>query len=222
VGFYQLNVIGDLAGEQTNNVFHYYSSGVPAGGELPSQSLWSLFGFDTSPTTSVAQSWLFCVSSAWKCTGIFVRDLYSDTDFFDFVYGTPPTGGQPAEFTSPFASYAFRTNRVRLNVRRGSKRIAGVSEVQVTNGIVISGFRAALADFAQTMSDTLTSTVLGSSLIFQPAVISLKRQISEETGKVEYVLYPPEEQLDHTAVGVNWQSLVNVTSQSTRKYGRGV
>lgn len=153
-----------------------------------------------------------------------VKALYDDpTDFIDRGYAAGVTGVSTATNpSSPALAFGFKTNRVRTDIARGTKRIVGVDELAIGAGGAIDGtFQPVLNTLADLFSETLTYTEGGSSLSFLPCVLGRKKTVVVG-GPTKYEFYPTlSEQLEHTANGVVWQAYTNVRTQVSRQYGHG-
>ena len=171
---------------------------------------------------SLAQNIRVNLSNLVRFLEITSRAIYSVTDFYASPINPPRFGGVSGEGSAPFVAFGFRTNRVRTDVRRATKRFVGVSEDDVTTGGEISGGRfAGLTDLASVMSQNLTYTDEGQTLTFIPVVCG-KQRYTTQTGSVGYRYFPTlEEQLTRTAESVVWQPYPTVRSQTSRQYGRG-
>jgi hypothetical protein len=149
------------------------------------------------------------------------RELYSLTDFYEAVYSPPIEGTWAAvSAESPLVAYGFYTDRVRLDIRRGTKRFVGVTEDAVDPGGNVS---VAMLDFLADVAEKMSEVLVGTTAAYAPAVISRERVVDPETERVTYQLYATEaEQEEHTAVGVTWTPYTTVRSQTSRQYGRGI
>jgi len=119
----------------------------------------------------------------------------------------------------PFVAYGLKSTRTRTDIRRGTKRLAGVLEADVqAGGELTSGAKTLVANLAEKMGEIL----VGATANYSPAVISRERVVDEETGKVTYRLYASESvQEENTMFDVSWQGYDFVRSQVSRQYGRG-
>lgn len=150
------------------------------------------------------------------------RNIYSTTDFYTRPFATSTNGQQSGEGMSPIQAYGFRTSRVRTDVRRGTKRFAGVSESLITSGGLLTetGLTAANA-LKDKMDDALSYDDEGNTLTYTPCVCG-KEAYTTPSGKTAYRYYGTEaSQLAHTASGVLWETYDTVRSQVSRQYGRG-
>jgi hypothetical protein len=211
------------------NRFHYVQSGTPAA-VTPSFALTFATGFAPatgSPPTfesdTLADYFKGSVSLQLQFISVFSRNLYSATDFYEVPYPVPVVGGQTGEAASPALAYGLFSNRVRTDVRRGQKRLSGVTETLVdAGGVVSAGQVAGLASLCGKMSDILTYDDEGNTLSFTPCVLGLDEYTTDK-GNTAYRVFPTEsEQLSHTAQGISWQPYTTVRTQVSRQYGRGV
>lgn len=212
-------------GQQVINRWTYQSAGTPAAVSL-SYGLTSAFGA-IEPVGGWDATTVFGKLKDIVCNGVHfdeiqVENLYSATDFYlaPFVAGT--TGNATGECMTPVAAYGFTTNRVRTDIRRATKRFAGVTEGAVNaGGIIDSGQLGALNTLAEYMSAALSYDDEGSTLTYTPVVLS-KQKYTAPSGKSAYRYWPTEsEQVARAAVGVTWSPYDTVRSQVSRQYGRG-
>lgn len=210
------------------NRFHYIASGTPAA-VTHSFGLLSATGFlagaivsGSFPEETMARSMQDLQVGALQYVSAYARDLYSVTDFYESPYPSAVDGNQgSAAGASPFEALGFYSSRVRTDVRRGQKRIAGYPGAWSTPGGVIQAAAADfIAGFAGEMSEVQSYDDEGNTLTYSPAVLGLEKVIVD--GAPVYRLYStPEEQLEHAAVGVLWQPYSTARSQVSRQYGRG-
>lgn len=221
-------------GQQCINRWNYSMSGTPAA-VTGSFALAFAFGavYDTVavPPGYPAGTILDALTYTMTDDGVFEQltalNVYSVTDFYQTPFVPPYAGKATGEGMSPFTSVGYRTNVVRRDISRGTKRTTAVPEAFVGDGgtIDISGGSRA-ADVASRMTDVLTYDDEGNTLTFTPCVVSKQRYEvevdGEPTGRFAYRYYPTEaEQLEHIAAGVTWSPYANVRSQVSRQYGRG-
>ena len=210
-------------GRAVLNRWHYNSSGTPASVSL-SFALVSAFGGIPDPITSefpddtIMNQLAGIQSEDLVYVELSATALYDVTDFYSVPYPPSQAGTQGETAMSPFIAYPLSSNRVRTDIRRGFKRFAGVSEAYVGDGGVIeAGMPALLTNLADLMSDTLEYDDEGNTLSFQPAILSLELE-TPVTNPRRYHLYSTlAEQLEHTALGINWTAGGFVTTQNTRK-----
>lgn len=224
---YEIDLFGSYYGQETVNRFNYLSTGTPAS-VLGSFALTSAFGMIDDagdfPATGVFQRILNLVAVPWTAVTAQVRAAgdYDVEDFYERPFVPPAPGLSTGDAMSPATAYGFRTNRVRLDIDRGTKRFAGVTEGNVgTGGTLDIGSGTALQLLADAMSDTLTYDDEGSTLTFTPCVVG-KQPYTTESGKTAYRYYSTlVAQLEHIASGVLWQPYATVRTQTSRQYGRG-
>jgi hypothetical protein len=210
-------------GRSVLNRWNYNGSGTPAAVSM-AFALASAFGavpsiIDGNFEDGTVLGELFSVQSEGLVyQELQVEALYDVTEFYTTPYPTTQNGSQGGTAMSPFIAYAFRTNRIRTDIRRGFKRICGVSEQYVGEaGVVEAGMPALLDNLATAMSETLSYDDEGNTLTFQPCVLSLEL-VTPVTNPRKYKLYDTEaEQLDHAALGVVYSAGGFVTTQNSRK-----
>lgn len=210
------------------NRFHYLQSGTPAA-VTPSFGLLFATGFAPatgSPPTFAAgtlAAWFRgSVSGSLQFHSAYARNLYVNTDFYELPYPVPVTGALTNNATSPAMSYGLFSNRVRTDIRRGMKRIAGVTEETLdTGGVITTTHLGVLASLATKMGDVLSYDDEGNTLTYSPCILGVK-EYETPRGNRAYKPYPTKaEQLEHIADGVDWQPYTQVRTQVSRQYSRG-
>jgi len=221
-------MFGTYFNQQIVNRFNYVSSGVPAA-VLGSFALMKAFGAipDNAiyPAAAPFAKIMQYLSTSLSITTVTARAAadYDPTDFYERPFVTPYTGAAGGDGMSPAVAYGYRTNRVRLDIDRGTKRFAGVPETAVLGGGVIgAAFFAELVLTANALSAVLSYDDEGNTITFSPCVVSKEEYVTPR-GKRAYRYYPTlSEQLEHVALGIQWQPYANVRTQTSRQYGRGV
>lgn len=225
---YELTMFGTFYNQQIINRFNYVSTGSPAA-VLGSFALMSAFGAIPNgavyPANAPFAKIMQYLSSAFSVNTITARAAsdYDPVDFYERPFPTPYVGLAGGDAMSPAVAYGYRTNRVRLDIDRGTKRFVGVPETAVLSGGVIgAAFFAELVQTAAAMSAVLTYDDEGNTLTFSPCVVSKDEYVTPR-GKRAYRYYPTlAEQLEHVALGIQWQPYATVRTQTSRQYGRGV
>lgn len=183
---------------------------IPTNGLFPADTLGRLIQDNQSPDVVFSN--------------VLVKALYDDpTDFYDYAFPTGVTGKQAiGQSMSPANAFGFRTNRVRVDVARGTKRFVGISEAVVSAGGVIDpGTLLGYDALAAEMSAVLPFTSSGASLSFAPAICG-KLEYTAPSGKRAYKYYPTlSAQLAKTALGIVWSPYNTVRTQTSRQYGNG-
>lgn len=214
-------------GQQCINRWNYLAD-VAVGGNQMSAGLAEEFGLfapgEDPNANSVLAQLQACTNGAGVFTDITVRDLYSDFDFLEAPLGF--NGTVTGEGYTPAMAYGFYSQRTRLDIRRGFKRIPGVSEGAVGTGGVLAGTGITMTnELAVKMSLNLSQVIAGTNVVFKPVILGKEKYQTNpgiEPAKYAYKLYQPEaEQLAHVAdVGV-WFPYTQVRTQGSRQYGRG-
>lgn len=219
-------------GQECINRWNYLASGTPAAVTL-SFALTSALGavFDTIavPPAYPPDGLMRLIAAAQVPQVVFdfisVRDLYSNTDFYETPFLQPLAGSATGDGMSPALAVGFRTNRTRADIRRGSKRFTGVSENHSGPGGVLAGAGVTTANaIAAKMSEILTYDDEGNTLSFAPIVMGRLKYFpnpADET-KPAYRKYPtPEQQLEHIATSIIYDPYPTIRTQTSRQYGRG-
>lgn len=223
-----------FAGQQCINRWNYVASGVPASVTYSfalTFALGAIFDEVAVPPGYPAAEMMRIIAAIQQNNVTFenitVKNLYSVTDFYSTPFVNALTGDQAGEANSPISAFGFYTNRVRTDIRRATKRFAGVAEAAAgSQGIITGGQLALMLTLANKMSANLTYDDAGNTLTFAPAVLGKQRYDPDSgnpspTGRA-YRYYPTEaEQLTKVAQGVIWNSYDTVRSQVSRQYGRG-
>lgn len=218
-------------GQEIINRFNYVSSGTPAAVSLSYALAWSLGAvYDAIAvppgyaSTKLMGRIASCQATGVRFETLSVRNLYSDTDFYETPFVPELRGNRATDGSAPFNALGFYSTRIRMSVRRGMKRFAGIAENMIDaggiiNSSIMSGIVKALAD---DLSEVLTYDDEGNQLSFTPAVCGKEAYTVASSGKKAYRYYETEaEQMLHTAVGVQWQAYDTVRSQTSRQRGRG-
>jgi len=225
---YELTLSGRLASQQWVCRWNYVSSGV---GASVSGSFGLMNAFGCIPDALVVypeapfKNLMRLPGSDCVVDSAVVRAAsdYDVEDFYERPFVTPYSGGSGEVVSSPVLSFGFRTNRVRLDVARGTKRLPGISEGSIGAGGVIAGATFTLmGEVADWFSQVLTYDDEGSTFTYTPCVVA-KLEYTTPSGKKAYKYYPTlETQLEHVAQGVTWQPYNTVRTQNSRQYGRGI
>lgn len=189
-----------------------------------SLALFDAFGTAISsgnfPDDTVMRALQLLMSNQVDFVDITVRDVFSNTDFVqsDFVGAT---GAVVADVLPAFNAFALNTNRVVYNIARGQKRITGVAENDQAAGFCTAPAYTRLTALAGAMSTELSGVVGGTTVLFQPCVVSkLKyRTNPDETERdpvYAYKYYPEATQFDHIASPVEWFGKQKISHQASR------
>jgi hypothetical protein len=147
-----------------------------------------------------------------------IRDAVSDdvlwqgyevvnlNDIDDFAYvGSGFTGALSGVTTAPFLAWGFRLNRSSRSIRNGSKRFVGVVEEAMDNrGEPTTTQQPLLDAIATALADTIENN-LNTGPQFEPVLVRLNQvtQLPELVVKVQSAVF------------------TRLTTQNSRKFGRG-
>lgn len=222
---YEITLRQELNSQQVINRFHYLMGGTPAG-VSGSFALTSAFGLiDTAgvfPAGLPFRELTEVQSNALTHLEADIRAMYDVEDFYTRPFIPPKAGAQLAGAFAPFVAYGLQTSRTTLAVRRGSKRIAGVTEDAVdAGGNISAGIVTALGELADALTDVLTYDDEGNTITFSPVILKFEKYTTP-SGKDAYRPYATLAlQLEHKATGIQWSPMPQVRSQVSRQYRRG-
>lgn len=227
MALYEVVVVAELFGQQIINRFNYLSAGTLAA-VSGSFALTSAFGaVPTGTPPAFAAGTVFDLmrdlqSDDLKINEVVTKNLYSATDFYTIPFGAL-TGKSTEGSTTPFIAYGLRTNRTRLDINRGQKRIAGVPEtVFGDGGVIVPSIVTALQALAAEMSAVLSYDDEGNTVTFAPVILGRDPEPVNDKGRKTYPLYPTESaQLAHIMQSIIWSEYPEVRSQVSRQYKRG-
>jgi len=234
MALYELVLEMDVFGVQTINRWNYVSTGTPAV-VSGSFALVSAFGaiYDNTaippgypPDTPLAAIMGMLPSSIGPVQ-ITALNVYDPVDFYQTPFAVVYAGALSGTVLSPLDSYGFRTNVVRRDIRRGTKRFSGVIAAAVeAGGSFTSAALTRMNLVAERMTETLSYVDEGNTLSFAPAVVSKEEYDPNPTepdaNHRAYKYYSTlAAQLSHTALGIVWTPYNQIRSQTSRQYGRG-
>jgi len=215
------------------NRWNYIASGTPAAVSL-SFGLIHAFGaiYDTDPLVLDYPDGSILKAIATVCTGamefvqITAKNVYSVTDFYQTPFIQQFAGTMGGGSLPPTVALGYRTNRTRLDIRRGTKRFVGIGQdVQQNGGQIVAGQQGAVDAIATLMGATLTYDDEGNTLTYEPCIVGKEKYTPdpEVPENVAYRYYQTElEQLDHIMSSIIWQPYPQMRTQVSRQYGRGI
>ena len=224
---YEVTLVGKLFEQQVVSRWTYQSAGTPAavsGSFALAKAFGAIPAIDPIvwPADTMFDDMRAFVSNSVQYEELVVKDLYSPVDFytvpFNNVFGKVPEAG-----TSPTLAWGFKTNRTRLDINRGQKRIPGVMEsALLAGGVIDAGAFAAMETYAERMGEVLNYNDEGNTLTFTPVIVGKEKITDPETGKVKYQLYRPyAAQAEHLMGSLIWTPINIVRTQTSRQYKSG-
>lgn len=233
---YVVTIMGDLNGELDMNQLTFLSeSDDPT--TTNAYGLLQALGFqplDTSEPVpgSVLGTLLEAQTVRYSMEEIQVRSLTSVIDFITQPVSPVQWAGRIAVPTGDgalnFSAARLRTNRVRTDIRRGTLSLSGGTEEQIEGqDNWTAGYLDLLSDVCTALNAVKSYTVGGVTTVFRNAVFQKEKYVSRPGGmdlspRYAYRYYTDEEEfISHTAVGVTWSPVQRVSSQNSRKFGRG-
>lgn len=226
---YEIVLATSYYGQRCINRWNYQYTGASASIQ-PSLALAIAFGaiYDDPggyPADTVMSRIAELVNVQVAFEQIVIFNPYDPTDFFQSPFVPPYIGTIAGTPQSPAEAYGFRTNQVRRDIRRGTKRLVGVSSAQTGDGgsVVVSSGSAA-ADLAEMMSVNLEYDDEGNTMTFLPTIVGKEYRQVPDSSPARYAYYYYEtyaEQSEHFAQGFFWEAYNRTRTQVTRQYGRG-
>jgi len=218
---------GDYHGQEIINRWNFIASGTPASVTL-SFALAYAMGLVRSdvppnyPTPGYYNTIAALQAPSFAYRELVTKDIFSVTDFYTNPYINGEVGLSSGEGQSPINAYGFRTNRVRADIARGTKRIAGVTEgATQEGGEFTTGAQGLMNAVASLMSDNIEYDDEGNTITFTPCIVG-KEKYTTPSGKTAYRYYATETlQLAHIAQGISWEIYTTVRGQGSRQYGKG-
>lgn len=218
---------GEYFGQETINRWNFVSSGTPAAVTL-SFALANAMGMVRNsvvpyyPAPGYLLSMLAMQANTFICRELVVKDVYSNTDFYTTPYINGEVGLAAAEGLSPITAFGWRTNRVRSDIARGTKRLAGVPvDANATGGVVDAAYVTLMGTLGTVWGNTLTYDDEGNTITFTPCIVS-KEKYTTPSGKFAYRYYPSyATQSAHLAQGIAWEAYPTLRGQGSRQYGKG-
>jgi len=211
---YQVRVGGEFAGQDWECVFYYEQR---------------LTFVNTDPTTAqivaerfqvqVLPSLRSLMNAEVLIDRIQAKNLFNDADAFTQIVGETGDGGLGNSYLATFNAYGFELAGDTEATRRGAKRVPGVIEEVINDGVVTDvGFIANMQDFADACTLWLSVGTVIFTDTFAPVIV--KRVRSGSPGAYLYRL--PEnvlEKVTNTIIDVLIDLVI--TSQVSRKIGVG-
>lgn len=153
-----------------------------------------------------------------------IFNLFDVTELYegDANAELPMSGAVVGEKLPPFAAFGFSQPSSIRGVRRGQKRLPGVAETQQADGVFTGGVFAQMQSVAEDLGLPIAVPVAaGLEATLFPVIVKRVKETDPETGKVTYRL--PETVLEATWYPAeSWVPYENVTTQNSRKIGRGI
>lgn len=143
-------------------------------------------------------------------------NLYDLGELYDVL--DSDAGSAAGDTANTFVAWGFAAPRTNRLIRASKKRIGGVAEVDITNGVANAGAIAKLNPLAAAFNAQLVNVPVGGSNVFVP--VAVKRiPYTTEDGKPAYRL--PENSAETVFRTISNWAYERVTTQSSRKVGKG-
>lgn len=232
---YELTLTQTYENQLVINRWNYLMSGTPAavtGSFGLIAAIGAIYDLVHIPPQYPTGTLLDAISSLLSTSLIFQEvtafNPYDPVDFYQTPFVPAYAGKNSGEAESPALAIGYRSNVVRRDIRRATKRFAGASESVVGAGGAIDITNSFVLAPATKMGQVLTYDDEGNTLSYTPCVVG-KEKYQTNTGhpvgqadRFAYKYYSAEaEQLEHIAQGISWEPYDHARTQVSRQYGRG-
>lgn len=228
---YEVTIQGEFIGQQTVNRLTF-ASDIDDPTTTNAFNLVRALGFqptliDEPADDTVLASMLLAQDANFAMKSITARSLYDVGDFYVVpVLGNDYTGKIISSVSNlPFISQKLFTSRVRADIRAGSLSLTPPPEDHVFgDGQMSAPQFALLQDVALKLNTTVVFTVGEVTTTYRPCVLSKEMYLPDpaKPWKTAYRYYETEdEQFQHSALGVTWSASPIITSQVSRRAGKG-
>jgi len=178
---------------QVRNVMHYRVGAVGTADET---------GLATAFIANVLPSMLDIQHSTMQHYRMTVLNLTDNIGWADVTLTPAQSGVLAGEVMPPYAAWAFRKNRSLRRVRSGQIRVAGIPEGATNFGLSEATIDDDLAAFAAELGSEITD---GTGGLYVPVIVSKN----------------PDNTVRQFS-GIDSVEFVSVSTQNSRKYGRGI
>lgn len=185
---------------------------------------------DTSAPTpdSVLDTFLIAQTQHYQADKLFIRNLFSVTDFYQALLTGVGWAGQQVSGTDgqlSFVTQKLTTNRIRTDVRAGTLALTPPSEeFALVDGVLSSGATDLLQDLCNSLNAPPEFTSGQQTGIYVPSVFK-KVEYTPDPLKPEKTAYKYPDDIDTlfntSAIGVTWSYVPRLSSQVSRKVGKG-
>ena len=231
--YFEVTLLGALGSEQIINRMNFTETGVSVGTNAALPLLVALgkeLDEESLPSSgSFLDRFLAAQQSNYSLREIIVRNLFSVVDFI-----TQPLAGAgwqgkivmgPGLGALTFAAAKLRTNRTRTDVRRGTLALTpGPEDAQEGANVWTIAHLAKLQEVCDALNQPPNATISGDTFTFLPSVFGKEKYVVPNSSPARYA-YRYYKDIDefplHAAVDVTWSPVPQITSQVTRKIGRG-
>ena len=229
---FELTIKGTYQAQQIINRFNFVTDNDIAA-TSSAASLLQAAGLITSTptapaTASMLHRFLQAQTENYQMDELMARNLFDVTDFYTATVSGGGWNGEivvGADGLMSFVAQKIRTNRVRTDIRRGTAALTPPTEEAVdANGNLAAGQLTVLQALCTELNNEMERSVGADITKFLPAVMKKLEYNVPNTNPVRtaYKYYPSaSQQLANTAYPVAWEPVGRVTSQVSRRVGKG-
>ena len=215
----ELTTLTEVYGQACINRYHYMSpsNGTPFGGFAIE------FVNDWRAAMETAFLAMLTNTAAVRYQEVRARSLYDSTDFAENLSLNLPGGHSGGESLASNWCFSLRSNRMEAGRNRSYKRVSGFGELDIVgNDPAAAELTRINAYAALLIVPVIVDNGIDPSVAMSPVVLKLEKTIDPETLKASYAPYLSETaQRAQVMVPTGYQ-FYQMTSQNSRRPGRGI
>lgn len=198
----QITVVQTYLSQVMNNIFYYEVESVT--GTPTYVEVVGGFALDVLNSMNAIQS------SAVANSRVIIKNLTNGLDIFEVP--NTATGDRAGSGNPSFTSWGFRLIRSTGLTRHGSKRVGGVLEEDVSGNSPAAGIVSALSEFAGFCASPIAVDGAAGDTTINPVIVGRFPTGDPNAGELDLSKINP----------ISDAQFIRVTTQNTRKAGRGI
>lgn len=212
---YLVTLFSTFRSQQIVNTFTYVQRLSEPVSETPAEALANGFELEflSVDGNALRNAW---ISDQVDYQSLRVQNLFAPADYFELSFASGTDGGATGDALPNYVSYSYRTQWLGGVVRRGFKRFAGVPETVNENGVIA----AAALGTLQALETSLESDIEQDGAIFRPCIV--KRIPYVTSGGADAYRLPENAGEAVFVEDLTWQLQTTLSTQNSRKIGRGI
>lgn len=219
---YQFTMYGLIFGQAAYNVFQFQLSQQSEGASAP-WSEWAPVAASAIVTNVYDSSDLMQITSTnYAAAQCRLENLFDPGQIYtgNADGQLPLAGSDPADAAGPNICWGVGSLSLRRGIHAGSKRFAGVTEFYQTDGLPIPSATGRLQNVCDALNNPITFVIGGAGPTWGLTSVIVKRVKYDGT---KYRLPTSQAEMgSNFYIANNWTPAAYVTTQNTRKYGRGI
>lgn len=210
------------------NKFNVYNNSL-SGTTIASLPILETLGYDPSAPTavkvgSILEAFQLMTPSTFEWTQFYARDIYNVNDFAQINVSGAGWQGKRAG-TAEYSAFVakLKSTRTRQDIKAGFKALPPIltNDTGTGTGALTSTVINMMTTICTRMDDGL-DVYIGVGFNFFGWTIAQKEKYETESGKTAYRYFPTlEAQAERLATPVKWVPIERVSTQNSRKFGKG-